>query len=121
MSLSRKIEPTIVAQQGRSFLACLSKFLVKILAIPVKVDPDFTHARFKLFSLRTLVFLVIYYGVFLGYVLTLMFQQDFLKDIVKAMAELHNPFDSATGFIFQAMLLFAPVSLLCLAHTVKKK
>ena len=102
MSLSRKVGPSLEAAE-------------------VKADPEFTKARFKFFSLRSLAFLLIYNGVFIGYICTLMLQQNFFRDLINAVAEVFNPFDSATEFIFRTWYyLVAPTPLLFVAHAFPK-
>ena len=122
MSQSRKITPSLESPlDKKSFLANLSMFLVKILAIPVKTDPDYTNAKFKLFSLKTIAFCVIYYGAFLGYVLNMMFQVEFIKDYMNIATELYNPFDIISAYIFFALVgLASPISLLFVASAFPK-
>ena len=119
-SMSGKIAPES-GSGGKTTLAAFSKFLVTILAIPVKTDRSYTSANFNWFGLRTFLFCIIYYAAPVSFLLSQHFQEDFTKDLSDVVSTIYGPFDNASGMFFNSCLFFGiPTLLLVLAEAFSK-
>ena len=115
-----KNPPLFSTSDDRSLLALYTKTLINIFAIPVQINPHNQTAHFNVFSLRTLFFLIIYFGVYFGYALLMVLQPEFARDNLAAWLATHSVFDCVSAFIFIANCYFVPSLLLLIAHAFPK-
>ena len=106
-------------QEERSFLSKMTIFLTKICMIPVKLDLKLCKADWSVFSLRTMIFFVVYVvgSIFIIAVFIPLFKEHY-ANMVSTFFAVNNTVDIVSNiFFYSGHYLLNPLFLLILASS----
>ena len=80
-------------KESLSLLSRLTRILIAANLLPVKLNSDQTRAKFKLFSLKTVAYLLVTYFPFLIFGVNFLFPSNYLTEYADVYREIYSPFD----------------------------
>ena len=105
-------------KESLSLISRVTRILIATNLIPVKVDYELNAASFKLFSLKTLKYLVVAYFPFIIFPgLTFILQPDYALEYSKTFSKIYSAFDTIWVLAFNiGSNAVAPLIMLVLAQ-----
>ena len=104
-------------KESVSLLSRLTRILIATNLLPVKLNSDQTRAKFKIFSLKTVSYLLVTYSPFLIFGVNFLFPSNYLTEYADNYREIYSPFDMIWIILFNVVsYTLAPTFMLIVAN-----